>query len=83
MARATPASTTRHPLREGAHGDARARRDAVRTLVHSSVVSVLIVVAYFVLPLSGVITTTTAVTLVLGLTLILVLLVWNVRSIVV
>jgi len=83
MARATPASTTRHPLREGAQVDARERRAAARTLVHSAVVAVLIMVAYCVLPFSGVVTTATAVSLLIGLALVLVLLVWNVRSIVV
>src|SRR4029079_4884222 len=70
MARATPASTTRHPLREGAQVDARERRAAARTLVHSAVVAVLIMVAYCVLPFSGVVTTATAVSLLIGLALV-------------
>jgi hypothetical protein len=82
MARATPPSTPRHPLQEGAHIDAHARREAVRTLVHSGAVGLLTVVAYWVLPLNG-FTRATGVTLALGLSVILMLLVWNVRSIMV
>jgi voltage-gated potassium channel len=82
MARATTPSTTRHPLLEGAQADAHARRAAARTLVHSAFVGLLTLVAYCVLPLDGM-TRATGLTLVLGLSLILVVLVWNVRSIVV
>jgi hypothetical protein len=83
MARATPPSPSRHPLQEGAHLDARARREAVRTVVHSALGAVLTVVAYFVLPLTGIVTAATAVTLAVGLAVILAVLVWNVRSILV
>jgi hypothetical protein len=83
MARATPPSPPRHPLKEGAHIDPRERRKAVRTVVHSALGAVLTVVAYFVLPLTGIVTTATALTLATGLALILAVLVWNVRSILV
>jgi hypothetical protein len=82
MARATPSSTPRRPLQEGAHIDAHARREAVRTLTHSAAVGLLSVAAYCVLPLTG-ITRATGVTLALGLALIVAVLVWNVRSIIV
>jgi hypothetical protein len=50
--------------------------------VYSGLVSLLTIGCYFVLPLSSAVTTTTAVTLVLGLGLIIVVLFWHVRSIV-
>lgn len=62
--------------------DAAARRHAVRALVRSSVVSVLLVVLYFALPLTDQLATPTGLILLGGLVGLTVLLVWHLRSIV-
>jgi len=58
------------------------RRKATRSLLSSAAVSTLVVVAYFVLPLSSTLTSATVLWLVGGLVAVAVLLAWHVRSIV-
>lgn len=58
------------------------RRRAARAMAYSVLVSLLIVVAYFVLPLSSAVTATTAVTLALGLSLIVLVLAWHLHEII-
>jgi hypothetical protein len=54
----------------------------VSTLAFSGLASMVIVAAYFVLPLNRVVDAKTGVTLGIGLILVLVVMVWNVRSII-
>jgi hypothetical protein len=82
MARRTSAPSTRRPVLEGALRDAPTRRAAIHTLVYSSLASVVLVAAYFLLPLSHALTATTGATLGIGLILVLGAMVWDVRSIV-
>jgi voltage-gated potassium channel len=58
------------------------RRRARRSLIASGIVSIALVVAYFLLPLNSDLTTTTVVTVSGGIVLIAALLVWHLRSII-
>jgi hypothetical protein len=62
--------------------DAAARRHAVRALVRSALVSVLLIVLYFAVPLTDRLVTPTGLLLVGGLVVLTVLLTWHLRSIV-
>ncbi len=73
----TPPSTDLQP-----GPDAAARRHAVRALVRSSVISVLLVVLYFALPLTDQLDTPAGLILAGGLAGLTALLAWHLRSIV-
>jgi voltage-gated potassium channel len=60
----------------------RERRRATRALIESGIVSVAVLVGYFVLPFSSTFTTATVLMLVVGLGAVAVLLVWHLRSII-
>jgi voltage-gated potassium channel len=57
------------------------RRRAARSLLSSGLVTVILILCYFVLPLSSALTTTTALLLGIGLVAVSALLVWHLRSI--
>src|SRR3954470_23186364 len=57
-------------------------RRTVGALVSSAIVSTIVVVGYFVLPLSSALTTTTGLVLAGGLLAVTLLLIWHMRSII-
>ncbi len=57
------------------------RRRAVRSLLRSALVSVAVIIGYFILPLSSPLTTATVLVLVLGLAVVIALLAWHIHGI--